>query len=81
MKQAKLNIIYLETKQDCINYQLNSNGGFLFPVGTVIVSGCIMGSECATLPFVPNKDQSGIEQFSEWQDLNVLGAMETKKRK
>lgn len=81
MKQAKLNIIYLETKQDCINYQLNSNGGFLFDPGTVIVSGCILGKECATLPFVPYPQKSGIEQFSEWQDLNVLGAMETKKKK
>ncbi len=81
MKQAKLNIKLLETAKDCKDFQVNSNGGFLFPVGTVIVSGCIMGEECATLAFVPNADQSGVEQFAEWQCLNVLGKMEHGKKK
>lgn len=79
MKQAKLNIIKLETKQDCKDYQVNSNGGFLFPAGSVIISGCIMGEECATMPFIPNAAQSGVEQAVEWLDLNVFNDMEKKK--
>jgi hypothetical protein len=81
MKNGKLNIQYLQNDQDCRNYQLNSNGGFLFPVGTVVLSGCIMGEDCATMPFIPNAERSGIEQCSDWIDANVFGEMEKKAKR
>ncbi len=81
MKQAKLTIKLIENEQDAIDYQVVSEGGIKWPVGTVLVSGCIMGKECAVNPFIPNPTQTGLEQYAEWQCLNVLGKMEHGKKK
>ncbi len=78
MKEAMVKIVKLENKADVDAYRASSVGNMVLPVGSVLISACVSGSECGTQPFIPNKAESGVEQAAEWIDLNVLNALEKK---
>lgn len=73
MKQFKLDIKELESDKDCKDFQVNSNGSYIFPAGTIIVNGCIKGIECGNIPFIPNKHETAKEQLAAWIDDRITG--------
>ena len=76
MKEAKLKVQLLETKKDVEDYRASSVGGMVLPVGTVLISACVAGEECGTLPFINNGVDTGIEQAQKWLEEEMFGKME-----
>ena len=56
--------------------QRKSVGGYMFPIGTVLASVCKDGIECNVIPFIPNIEKSGAEQYSEWHDEQITASIE-----
>ena len=75
MKEAKLKIVVLENQKDVDNYRASSVGNMVLPVGSVLISACVAGNECGTIPFIPNGVDSGIEQAASYIDGEVLGKL------
>jgi hypothetical protein len=48
----------------------------MFPIGTVLASVCKDGIECNVIPFIPNIEKSGAEQYSEWHDEQITASIE-----
>jgi len=76
MKEAMIKVILLETEDDVQAYRASSVGNMVLKVGTVLTSACVAGNECGTIPHIPNKAETGIEQAAEWLDINVFAALE-----
>ncbi len=75
MKEATLKVVVLENKADVNQYRASSVGNMVLPVGSVIVSACVAGIECGTLPFLPNGVSSGLEQAQEWLESECFGKL------
>ena len=65
----------IASKQDQ-EAQRKSVGGYMFPLGTVLASVCKDGIECNVVPFIPNMDKTGAEQYSEWHDEQITASIE-----
>lgn len=75
MKEAKLKILVLENTKDVESYRESSVGNMVLPVGSVLISACVAGKECGTMPFIPNGVSTGIELAEEFLSAEVLGKL------
>ena len=82
MKEAKLKIVLLENQDDVNSFRGSSVGSMVLPVGTVVISACVDGNECGTVPLMPidvkGAKISGVELASDWIDTNLFAALEAK---
>lgn len=76
MKEAKLKIIVLENQKDVDAYRASSVGNMVLPIGTVLISACVEGNECGTIPFIPNGVDTGLEQAETFITSNIIGKLD-----
>ncbi len=75
MKEANIKIVYLENKADVDNFRASSVGNMVLPIESAVLSACVAGVECGTLPFLPNGVSTGLEQALEWLETECFGKL------
>jgi len=76
MSEVTVHLTMIKNKADAKSEQKKA-GGYVFPVGTILVSKCTeTGESCGVEPLVPNAGKTASEQLSDWMDTNVVSELE-----